>query len=100
MNTKHTPGPWKVVALNEEYVWGNGVTALARVYGTEYDTENGVQESAANVALICAAPELLAACAALLDGLENMTTDAFSKGADKPLRDMAAAAIHNATERN
>ena len=62
MVTSHTPGPWKIVEfVDDAYVWGNGVTALARVYGAEYDSENKVAESKANASLIAAAPEMLCA---------------------------------------
>jgi hypothetical protein len=37
--------------------------------------------------------DLLAACKATLEGLGNMTTEQFSKGADKPLREQLAKAI-------
>ena len=50
----------------------------------------------ANSKLIAAAPEMLEALRFTLAQLENMTTDAFSKGADKPIRDMARAAIAKA----
>ena len=43
------------------------------------------------------APDLLAACEATLSLLDHMTTDAFSKGADKPARDRLRAAIAKAT---
>ena len=37
--------------------------------------------------------DLLAACKATLEGLGNMTSEQFSKGADKPLRRQLAQAI-------
>jgi hypothetical protein len=36
---------------------------------------------------------LLAACKAAIKGLENMTSDGFSKGKDRPIRDQLRAAV-------
>lgn len=45
---------------------------------------------------IAAAPELLAACKAMIDKLENLTTDEFSKGGEKEERERMKAAIQKA----
>lgn len=46
-----------------------------------------------NVKLLAAAPALYQAAVRALDGLENMTTDDFWRGADKPLRKLLEDAI-------
>lgn len=53
---KHTPGPWTMNAEEGEPVLGANGTHVAEILDAEdADTQN------ANVALICAAPDLLAA---------------------------------------
>lgn len=73
----HTPGPWKLTrCAGDWYVWGNGVSALARVNGPEYDCENGnaPDQNKANAALVAAAPELLAACQTMLQHCQGLGT--------------------------
>lgn len=50
-------------------------------------------EALANAALASAAPALQAACRKALDDLANMTSEDFSKGADKSLREALQAAL-------
>jgi hypothetical protein len=60
----HTPGPWRVTARDcGDNIFGgkDGSLRIANTYGT---TE--LSEGAANARLIAAAPELLAACEAVL----------------------------------
>ena len=57
---------------------------------------DGFGVAQANAALIAAGPDMLAALKFCLSALVNMTTADFSRGADKPARDMAAAAIAKA----
>jgi hypothetical protein len=49
------------------------------------------------VAMMEAAPALLDACEAALDVLDNMTSEDFSLGKDKPVRAVLRAAIAKAT---
>lgn len=55
-DTKHTPGPWNAVELED----GNIVTGNTRHCGNVCELDLGA-ESAANARLIAAAPELLEA---------------------------------------
>ena len=50
-------------------------------------------EAKANAELVKAAPVLLAACEKVLKRLEGITTDDFSKGGDKDMRDILKAAL-------
>lgn len=50
-------------------------------------------------ALIAAAPEMLAVLKMALESLGNMTTDQFSCGEDRPIRDAMEAAIARAEGR-
>lgn len=55
---------------------------------------NGLHEDALqNAALAASAPTMQAAIEKALGDLENMTTDAFSKGADTPLREALQVAL-------
>jgi hypothetical protein len=83
---KHTPGPWHV---DEGYIKnkeGDVLASLPYTLGDQTDWNN--------TALIAAAPDLLAACIFALNSFENMTTEAFSQGADKPARDALRAAVN------
>lgn len=107
MNTKHTPGPWEARCI-ESQEWAidapNGDptigysswTALASVYGSNDFRREGEAVAEANARLIAAAPELLAACAGLLDALR---TSGVSNGAIRFAEDQARAAIAKAEGR-
>lgn len=83
--TKHTPGPWRTGhyvrddhTCNCRYIFGNDdrMGAVAEVYVTEDDdvdpSDNPPPEEAkANMHLIAAAPELLAALDEIVDALES-----------------------------
>ncbi len=76
MATEHTPGPWRIAYNTDDY---DGATPedIANRYavyiegadgGLVYYTESGYfRGRPADVALIAAAPDLLAACEAALD---------------------------------
>ena len=82
--TKHTPGPWRTGhyvrddhTCNCRYIFGNDdrMGAVAEVYVTEDDdvdpSDNPPPEEAkANMHLIAAAPELLAAANLAMEGIE------------------------------
>lgn len=90
--TGHTPGPW---AKSRDAV------PPGHVQITVYSQESGERvatafEREANANLIAAAPDLLAACRAMLDCLENLTTAEFGRGGDKPARRMLEQAIYKA----
>ena len=62
MSAQHTPGPWSIDrAYGDCCVAGRDGDRIAAVYGYDYG------EDEANAALIAAAPDLLAACQAVLD---------------------------------
>ena len=116
MNTKHTPGPWQV--CNEHMVFsalgadsGDGARAddndgwcICICQGDEVPMTSwggtnvplGWGPTRANARLIASAPELLAACAGLLDALR---TSGVSNGAIRFAEDQARAAIAKAEGR-
>lgn len=72
--TKHTPGPWEVNTDGEDVFVLSTYTAPDRPHGTficGQVNNDGDPENLANAELIAAAPELLAACNAVLDYLEG-----------------------------
>lgn len=64
MNTMHTPGPW--IASTPPFVGGHIYTDAPRGRGAIVANLTPIDERDANACLIAAAPELLAACEALL----------------------------------
>ena len=86
MNTKHTPGPWHTRVYHGEAVrdgvavYGDGITVVRDIWGRT------LEQSAANAALIAAAPDMLAA----LEWVAHTSDDCNS-------RDAARAAIAKAT---
>lgn len=94
---KHTPGPWRY------YKQGDGTRfhITARANGTpgnhvdDFATVDIRKED--NARLIAAAPELLAAAIALLNKIDDITTEDFSKGGEREeretLREIIAKAI-------
>jgi hypothetical protein len=81
METKHTPGPWKLDCFKHDFqIEAIGVRIL-RSHASDEDvdyrmktSETGQQELA-NARLIAAAPDLLAVCEELLPALENAEAD-------------------------
>lgn len=69
MSTKHTPGPWFTDGGQGVCSHNKRSPLVAQVNGVHLDP--GHAEMLANVALISAAPELLAACEALLDHMSE-----------------------------
>lgn len=63
MTTKHTPGPWKYIALGQMVETAEPVN-MRREYGHICDLREPV--NVADAALIAAAPELLEACKQLI----------------------------------
>ncbi len=101
MTLNHTPGPWTVSAGPD----ANRTGHYRNVYGADgkmlvamlgLSARVGQTQQNANARLIAAAPELLAALQYWLRAIDSMTTEEFSRGADKPCRDRAAAAIAKA----
>lgn len=86
MPNKHTPGPWRV---GQNLDGETAVFCKRRgkdgciCYGL-YDENNepSLKELEANAALIAAAPELLEALKALVQGLPEMETDESMSGGD------------------
>jgi len=75
--SKHTPGPWRVVRKNLQYVIKNDHqrdASIQIVYGTSplnipwYGTE---EQAKANAQLIATAPKLLEAAKAYIHALDN-----------------------------
>ena len=61
----HTPGPW----IFDEATGDVGTEDGVLIHGNPPDDDDRDEELAANAHLIAAAPELLAACEAVLDGV-------------------------------
>lgn len=69
METKHTPGPWKINPRAKAMIMsesGRGI-ASAAVYSTNTDNGEHIEENLANAKLIAAAPEMLQALKDLLN---------------------------------
>lgn len=89
--TIHTPGPWKLENLNGHMlgvrVEGPIVSGYVAFIDTDWPFQDQRDQQAANVRLIAAAPELLAALIAVV-AVADRKTDVF---------DAAHAAIRKAT---
>lgn len=79
-NAQFTPGPWKVL----EHYEGRGITTAAGIWTSDNyivaeicggGSEHGFEGDIANAHLIAAAPDLLAACEALLKFNEELCQD-------------------------
>ncbi|MFA5382476.1 MAG: hypothetical protein WC356_04865 [Candidatus Micrarchaeia archaeon] len=109
--SKHTPGPWEVIFEDE----GEGhiihmATAIENpgyfhsIHEVRYDhgvepEEKGFEEAEANAHLIAAAPDLLEACKAILEDIEDTLVDCDSPGTRQTLeiqRDFLQDAIKKA----
>jgi hypothetical protein len=75
MSQKHTPGPWSWTS-DDTLVGENGAFVLW--FGSHGD-EGGI-DSEADKALIKAAPDLLAACAAVLEEIEPINKQFYRDG--------------------
>jgi hypothetical protein len=104
MTAQYTPGPWIVAADN----WGSpiigtpgethplGFLIVEGIYGPPHTSEAAKATAGANARLIAAAPDLLAACRAMLAWSEDIRK---YFGVDDMLgseHDMARAAIEKA----
>jgi hypothetical protein len=67
----HTPGPWSVEMRRGERVTVISAGTNAYGDGSATDVVNAYGMSAADAALICAAPELLTACGLALAALDE-----------------------------
>jgi len=80
----HTPGPWGVKhQYNVFGITGGAEMCIAACGGgcdTMRDPEEQHQEMVANALLIAAAPELLAACEALVDWQDTPVSSAAASG--------------------
>ena len=95
MNTKHTPGPWKVeqrFSGNRFIHSDNSQSPICGVSFVGIGIE--VDESKANADLIAAAPELLEAADAAIDAIADERADAAYKA---EVVAMLRAAIAKAT---
>jgi hypothetical protein len=77
MNTKHTLGPWHIGMHPGPIIYGADSSQVADCRGDLL----GKDESLANLRLIAAAPDLLAA----LDQLELLASEALGVGDGRPL---------------
>ena len=90
----YTPGPWKQkkTVIGDDYDIaivandGDKVSLIAEVYKV-VNQSGRKADVKANARLIAAAPEMLEVCQFALKKLNRMTTDEFSKGGDKEIRE-------------
>ena len=87
---KHTPGPWYASGSYIEKTPSGHRFTIAEVF------RHNVGQCKANARLIAAAPDLLAACELALTLLEDLTTEEFSRGGDRPARVALQAALARA----
>jgi hypothetical protein len=94
---KHTPGPWELEA-GRTLRTRSGTFYLT--YGTEPKTGkwsfDSPTELDANARLIAAAPDMLEALEDVLLMLQDMPTERYATGADKPMRERVHAIIRKA----
>ena len=88
---KHSPGPW--------IMKGNYPEDQAIIYDEATGTNIAVVYTGdgGNAHLITAAPDLLETLAWTLEQLNTLTTDAYSKGGDREIRDRLQETISKAT---
>jgi hypothetical protein len=85
----HAPGPWQHGYNGTTGLWVGPVLDKQPVAIVPWDTDDARDTARADARLIAAAPDLLAACVALVDS--------FEKHRPKELWDAARAAIARAT---
>src|SRR5437868_3901379 len=106
---KYTPGPWKsrIASPSDATLIvagpapdGDGYERICTVRAREdRDYSKDDDRALANARLIAAAPDLLEACRLTLQILENLTTEDYSRGGDKPARKALEAAVAKAESR-
>lgn len=67
----HTPGPWKIVDHDEEYITITDVEQMYGICRIEEDASESRRSMTANARLIAAAPELLEALQGLFELIER-----------------------------
>jgi len=83
----YSPGPWKAQASNVFAADGLRVAMVDGAYGSEIE---------ANTHLIASAPDLLETLEWTLERLNTLTTDAYSKGGDRAIRERLQETINKA----
>ena len=89
--TRHTRGPWKHDTNRETR---RGVIHIESTRGHQIASvavRPTAAEEAANAHLICAAPDLLAACIAMMEPYEGMEAEEFAPETCERIRQMRAA---------
>lgn len=96
----HTPGPWQPMfsVSDEGSILGpsndeNSIAVIAKMRLYQKCSKDLQEQADANIRLIAAAPELLAALSAIVDGWDNWS----DKGRIENAIDAARAAIAKAT---
>jgi len=104
MSAQHTPGPWKAVAdpfhfatLSTVVGGGHAEKGLQRAMIVQVGGYAGWQEQEANARLIAAAPDLLAALEALVEGVDRLLGKPEPYECDDGALAAARAAILKAT---
>lgn len=80
MTTKHTPGPWTMHPRGEDGAEVRAITSvawcgIASTHGASGSQVIRADEAQANARLIAAAPDLLAACEAIIDAATPWAPD-------------------------
>lgn len=98
--SKHTPGPWWVEPEEASAHRGLAICAADAVVATITPDENGPfpldDTDQANARLIAASPGLLSTLEWTLEQLNTLTTDEYSKGGDKAIRERLQETINKA----
>lgn len=76
MSTKHTPGPWRSHSAGHVYR-ADGIAATVVAKASDYNWAHHRAQCEADLRLIAAAPELMAACKAIKNCIPLFTSMDF-----------------------
>jgi len=91
-NSQHTPGPWEARTIPNPLGESTHIRAADNSIVARLEGANGK----ANGHLIAGAPTLLEKAERFLEVIDNITTEDFSKGAERPEREALRLAIAHA----
>ena len=93
METKHTPGPWKLIEQGDANMYGMVTAGNRWIISFQQNGELMSETQLANAKLMAAAPELLSTLKHCTEALKVVCSSAT-----KPFIERAEAAIKKATE--